>query len=158
MSARSIRIPQTAATLDDESRATLAALADVIIPAAADFPSGSEAGVAGKLVDAALQARPDRMKELIKILAYASGRPPMHVVATLCTEHPVRFAILVEAVTGAYFLNPAVLEAFGYRGQRPVPIVANETDYEDLLPDVLARGLIYRATPQQSRLSGDRYE
>jgi hypothetical protein len=146
MKRQSVQLASATTELNAQARNTLAALADVIIPSSEGFPSGSEAGAAGVLVDQALHARPDRMKVLAEILTDAAGRPPLQVLTTLRTEHPERFAVLVEAVTGAYFLNPAVLEAFGYRGQRPVPL-ADETDYEDLLPEVLARGVIYRATP-----------
>jgi hypothetical protein len=146
MSAQSIRIA-AAASLDENARKTLAVLVDVIIPSGDGFPSGSAAGAAGELLDAALQARPDRMRVLVEILADAADQPPMQVITTLHDEQPERFAVLVEAVTGAYFLNPTVLEAFGYQGQRPVPIVADGADYEDLLREVLSRGVIYRATP-----------
>ena len=46
-------------TFDSNERAVLAALADVLIPAAEGFPAASQAGVAGGGLDAVLSFRPD---------------------------------------------------------------------------------------------------
>ena len=54
--------------VSDSRRATLASLADVLIPAGAGMPSASEAGVAGKWLDEFLDARPELGEHLVRIL------------------------------------------------------------------------------------------
>jgi hypothetical protein len=50
------------ASLNERARATLRALADVLVPAGDGFPSASDAGVAGAWLDAMLVARPDLLQ------------------------------------------------------------------------------------------------
>ena len=57
-------------------RATLAGLADVLIPAADGFPSASQAGVAGEWLDRVIEARPDLDEGLRQVLTAAEGRDP----------------------------------------------------------------------------------
>ena len=63
-------------TFDEDERAILASLADVLIPAGDGFPSASEAGVAGEGLDQVLAFRPDLATALKSILAFARGRNP----------------------------------------------------------------------------------
>lgn len=133
-----------------EDRATLAGLADVLIPAGEGAPSASEAGVAGVWLDEVLRLRPDLGEPLAAVLAGAGGAEPAAAVARLRAEQPASFDALAALVAGAYFLNPDVLRAIGYPGQRRRPIVPEDPpDYErgGLLASVIARGPIYRPTP-----------
>ena len=57
-----------------QERATLAALADVLIPAGADLPSASEAGVAEKWLDEVLTALPEVQERLAGLLGALWGR------------------------------------------------------------------------------------
>ncbi len=133
-----------------EDRATLAGLADVLIPAGEGAPSASEAGVAGAWLAEVLRLRPDLADPLAAILVGAGGAEPAAAVARLQAEQPAEFGALTAVVAGAYFLNPDVCRAIGYPGQQRRPIVPEDPpDYErdGLLASVIARGPIYRPTP-----------
>jgi hypothetical protein len=135
-------------SFDTNERATLAALADVLIPAGDGFPSASEAGVAGEGLDQVLTFRPDLAAGLKRLLASAQGQIAAAFVAELKKNDPASFGLLAELVPGAYFLNPQVRAKLGYQGQRARPIDPHP-DYldDDLLQSVIDRGPIYRCTP-----------
>jgi hypothetical protein len=135
---------------DEEDRRTYARLADVLIPAKDQYPSASQAGVAGVLLDVVLRSRPDLSGGLRGVLSSAKGQDPSEFVFGLEKEDPEAFGVLTILVRGAYFMNPTVRRLFGYRGQLAEPI-----DYEarpeyledDILQPVIQRGPIYRPTP-----------
>jgi hypothetical protein len=134
--------------IDAAGRATLGALADVLIPAGGGFPSASEAGAAGAGLDLVLAARPDLAAEVERIVLAARGRDPAGFVESLRTGDPAGLAVLAEVVPGAYFMSAAVRARLGYRGQEPRPIdPAPDPEAEALLRPVIARGPIYRPTP-----------
>ena len=134
--------------LEANERTTLAALADVLIPADEGFPAASEAGVAGEGLDQVLAVRPDLMEPLKKLLTAARGRPAAEFVAELQRSDAVAFGILADLVPGAYFLNPAVRAKLGYAGQTAKPIDPRHDDIDpELLQSVIGRGPIYRPTP-----------
>ena len=63
---------------------------------------------------------------------------------------PEGWGVLTAVVPGAYFLNPAIREAIGYPGveARPIDPDAPPDYLEDgLLDSVIARGPVYRPTP-----------
>jgi hypothetical protein len=134
-------------TLDQQERAILAQLADVLIPQGEDMPSASQAGVAGEWLDAVLLARPDLITGLKALLQRAASRVPAEVVAEWRASDPAAFGILAEVVPGGYFMNPDVRSALGYQGQNPLAIDPRP-DYmeDDLLASVIRRGPIYRPT------------
>ena len=135
-------------TFDTTERATLATLADVLIPAGDDLPCASEAGVAGEGLDQALSFRPDLADGLKGLIVAARGRLASEFVAELQRNDPAGFALLAEFVPGAYFLNPRVREKLGYGGQSARPIDPHPDYLDDgLLQSVIDRGPIYRATP-----------
>jgi hypothetical protein len=135
-------------TFDEAERTTLAALADVLIPANVGFLSASQAGVAGEGLDQVLAVRPDLEPHLKQTLQSAKGRDPTDVIHELRVNDPAGFADFAELVAGAYFLNAVVRDQFGYHGQVPR---SHDTaaDYlnEGLLQSVTDRGPIYRPTP-----------
>jgi hypothetical protein len=146
--------PQSPPTLD---RATLAALADVLIPAADGMPAASEAGAAREWLDEVLRVRGDLEAPLQGLLERARGVDPPAEVERLEREEPEAFEALATAVAGAYFLNPEVRRLIGYPGQEPRPIEPEEPpDYEqdDLLASVVERGPIFRPTPESRRPGG----
>lgn len=146
--------PQGHPTLD---RTTLAALADVLIPAADRMPAASEAGAAGEWLDEVLRLRGDLEAPLQGLLERARGVDPPVEVERLEREEPEAFEALATAVAGAYFLNPEVRRLIGYPGQEPRPIEPEEPpDYEqdDLLASVVERGPIFRPTPESRRPGG----
>ena len=141
------------ARFDEEDRRTYASLADVLIPAKDQYPSASQAGVAGVLLDVVLRSRPDLSDGLREVLVSAQGQDPSEFVFGVEKENPEAFGVLTILVRGAYFMNPTVRRLFGYRGQLAEPI-----DYEarpeyledDILQPVIQRGPIYRPTPDLS--------
>jgi len=134
---------------DSRERALLSALGDVLIPAGDGMPSASEAEVGGHWLDAVLTARPDLADGLKGTLAKASPGEPADVVADLCANDPNAFEVLSTVVSGAYFMNPDVLQRIGYSGQGPRPIDPRPDYMEDgLLESVIRRGPIYRPTPR----------
>ena len=136
-------------SLDAAERSTLAGLADVLIPASADFLSASEAAVAAEGLDQVLAVRPDLESGLKQTLHSAKNRNPTNFVGELQTKDPDGFAELAEVVAGAYFMNAMVRAGIGYHGQVPRPI-ESRPDYldEGLLQSVIDRGPIYRRTPR----------
>lgn len=141
----------------EEDRRTYAALADVLIPAKDPFPSASEAGVSGTLLDVVLGFRPDLRDGLSKVLSEARSQNAPEFVSRLMKEDSDAFGILAVLVPGAYFMNPNIRHLFGYQGQMVEPI-----DYEarpeyledDLLKPVIDRGAIYRPTPDPPQAGG----
>ena len=136
------------ATVDDRARATLAALADVLIPAGDGMPSASQAGVAGPWLDEVLRSRPDIADDLRRVLEAATGADPSEAVARLQAERPDDFAVLAVVVPGAYYMNPDIRRLIGYPGQQAVPIDEDAPpDHEEdgLLRAVVERGPIYRS-------------
>ena len=136
--------------LDAAARATLAGLADVLIPAGDGMPSASEAGSHEAGLDAVLHARPDLGPPLAALLAGAGRQEPAALVERLPDEDPAAWDVLTTVVPAAYFFNDDVRRRIGYAGQRAVPIDADASpDYleDGLLDSVVARGTIYRPTP-----------
>jgi hypothetical protein len=138
---------------EPQYRATLAALADTLIPAGDDqsLPSASQAGVAERFLDEVLTALPEAADPLAALLLSLRGQDPAAALARLQAENPAGFDLLTTVVAGAYFLNPDVRHKIGYPGQQAIPIeVDDPPDYEQdgLLASVISRGPIYRPTPK----------
>ena len=138
-------------SFDQNERALLAALADVLIPAADGMPAASQADAAGQWLDAVLTARPDLAGRLKDVLDKARDGTPNDVVTELRANDPDAFGVLAEIVPGGYFMNPDVQQAIGYAGQEPRPMDPRP-DYMDdgLLESVIRRGPIYRPTPEST--------
>lgn len=142
----------TDATIGGELRATLAGLADVLIPAAEDMPSGSEVVVGRDALAAVIRIRPDLVDGLKQLLEAAEGEDPASAVARLEADDSAAFGLLTTVVAGGYFFDPGVRDALEYHGQQAVPIVeSSPPDYEvgGLLASVVERGPIYRPTPPE---------
>jgi hypothetical protein len=134
-------------TFDQDERALLAALADVLIPAGDGMPSASQAGVAGQWLDAVLTARPDLAAGLKELLSKARNRNPSKAIADLRAQDHAAFEVLAEIVPSAYFMNPEVQRAIGYSGRNPRPIDPHPDYVENgLLESVIRRGPIFRPT------------
>ncbi len=136
--------------IDWQRRATLAGLADVLIPAGEGMPSASTAGAAERWLDEVLAALPEAVAPLLAVLDRLGGVDPGTALQRLQADNPLAFDLLCTVVAGAYFLNPDVRQAIGYPGQQALAIVAEDPpDYEQegLLAAVIARGPIYRPTP-----------
>ncbi len=135
--------------LTSAERQLFTALADLLIPAGNGFPSASEAGAADEGLDQLLVVRPDLIDSLKCLLPRAKDRAPAEFLHELQTKDPAAFAVLAEAVPGAYFLNPDVRAKLKYTGQSARPIDPHEDYLDDgLLQSVIDRGPIYRPTPR----------
>jgi hypothetical protein len=78
---------------------------------------------------------------------------PAEVLAGLRAESPELFGAFAMAVAGAYLINPRVRRELGYPGPAPMknPALPDEAEaYLEggILDVVVARGPIYRPTPQ----------
>ncbi len=135
------------ASLDARHRQVLSGLADVLIPAGADMPSASEAGVAGHWLDEVLRARPDLAEELAALLEAAADEDPATAIQRLQDEAGSGIAVLSTVVPGAYFMNPDIQARIGYHGQeaRPIPEPSLTDEDQLLLREVVERGTIYRS-------------
>ena len=140
-----------------EARATLAGLADVLVPAADGMPSASEIGVHERWVDRAIAARPDLAERLEAVLAVAAGRDPEAEVARLQAEEDEEFRMLLLVVTSAYYLSPKVKRLIRYPGQRAVEVFADQAEHDlrdGILDPVIARGSVWRAPPEPAQAAG----
>jgi hypothetical protein len=137
-------------TFDARRRETLAALADVLIPAAEGMPAASEVDVAGKWLDRVAAARPDILPELARVLDEAAGKNPVTEIRRLQEDPDSGFGTLALAATGGYYMNPKIRRLIGYPGQKQSPPYPDEAEYylrDGLLDPVVARGPTFRPTP-----------
>lgn len=143
--------------LNGDQKRILESLADVLIPPGDSMPSGtslpsaSRAGLA-ESCETVLDARPDLVSPLAKILASATRESPETYVAELRANQRRLFAVLTEVVAAAYFMNSEVLKQIGYDGQTARPLAAFDPASDmELLKPVLDRGVIYRAPKPVTR-------
>jgi len=137
-----------AVQLDPARQAALAAVADLLIPAAHGMPS------AGDVVDArsvafVLGARPDLATPLRAALADELAPTPAERLAVLEASRPDLLGVLHLVVVGGYYADDDVRVALGYPGQVARPVSAFDyPEYVDegLLDRVLARGQVWRAS------------
>src|SRR4051812_49497519 len=90
-------------TFDEAQRATFAALADVLVPAAEGMPSASAVDIAGTGLDRVLRARPDLERPLSRILAVGVVGEAMDRVRDAQRDDPAGFEALALAATGGGF-------------------------------------------------------
>jgi hypothetical protein len=136
--------------LDDERRATLAALADELVPAALGMPSATEVDVHLEGINHVLAARPDLAEPLARLLDDLAGQEPAAALARLNEEDPEAIGVLGTAVTGAYYIDPRVRDLLGYHGQPNKPPQPGESDEYlagGILDPVRERGPVFRPTP-----------
>ncbi len=132
-----------------DQRATLAAVADLMVPGDGEMPSASVAGVHAALLDDVLTARPDLGTPLAALLDRLAGRSPEEALAAVRAERADE-DLLALVVVGGYMMHPAVGAAIHYPGQQPQqvnPFDINDVIDEGLLDPVVERGEIYRPTP-----------
>ena len=133
--------------MTEAERATLAAVADVLIPAALGMPAASEAGVPSRGIDRVLAARPDLGPTLAELLARIDPVEAAEDVRRLRASDPDAFRIVLDIVTAAYYLSPKVRRRLGYPGQRPHEVFPDQAEHDlrdGILEPVLARGPIWR--------------
>lgn len=134
-----------AAGLTPAERAKLAVVGDLLITRDAGMPSASDAGVQNEYIDQVFAVRPDLLDSVRAGLEQIADAVPTSFAELSARELPGLRA-LADAVTAAYFLNPAVAQLVGYRKRSFIPIRFDD-DLDRLVAPVSARGPIYRPTP-----------
>ncbi|MEM8664504.1 MAG: hypothetical protein AAGF49_10340, partial [Pseudomonadota bacterium] len=112
--------------VDSESRATFAAIADVLIPAAHGMPAASEVDVAGAPLDHALTLRPELGEAFRRGLATASGRDPEAAAEDLNAHDPEALSAIGLLASAIYYRDERVRALIGYPGQQSRPVVPEE--------------------------------
>ena len=104
-----------ATRLDDEERATLAAIADYFIPEEDSMPSAAEVLNDDRLTFV-IRARPDLAEPLKAALRPDLGPDVRDRLATLAGE-PTNLSALQLTIVGGYYTDRRVRELIGYPGQ-----------------------------------------
>jgi hypothetical protein len=131
--------------IDDRERATLAAVADQLIPAVADMPSAADV-VTDTRLGFVLRARPDLAKPLKAALRADLGNDVVERLERLAAE-PTNLAALQLAIVGGYYTDRRVRELIGYPGQLALELRSWQYPAyleEGLIDAVLARGPVWR--------------
>lgn len=131
--------------LTSAEMATLAAIADHLIPAAHGMPSARDVLTEDR-VRFVLNARPDLAQPLRRALA-ADGDDPAARLAALAGDDPAALSALQLAIVGGYYTDKGVRERIGYPGQEAITIRSWEVPAyvdEGLIDAVLARGPVWR--------------
>jgi hypothetical protein len=132
--------------LDAAAMATLAAVADRLIPAADGMPSAADV-VGEERLRFVLNARPDLAEPLLAALRPELGDDPQARLDALGRDDPAALGALQLVIVGGYYTDRDVRERIGYPGQAALTIRSWEypTYLEDGLIDaVLARGPVWR--------------
>jgi hypothetical protein len=138
--------------LSEQERHTLWRIADVLVPATSTRPSLRDADPDGIWLDRALTARADLVGAAKEELArFESVDDLESAIVELHDTERVRFDVLATAVTGAYYLVPAVRELIGYPGQHRTPPRLEEAA-EELSDEIFEAAMnypgSYRPTPR----------
>ena len=134
--------------------ATLAAVADRLIPAADGMPSAGDV-VGEERLRFVLNARPDLAEPLRAALRPELGDDPQARLDALAADDPAALGALQLVIVGGYYTDRDVRDRIGYPGQAALTIRSWEYPayLEDGLIDaVLARGPVWRdpATGQRA--------
>jgi hypothetical protein len=131
--------------LGERERATLAAIADHLIPASGAMPSAADVVDDARLAFV-LRARPDLAEPLTAALRADLGNDVAQRLARLA-EEPAVLAALQLTIVGGYYTDRRVRELIGYPGQ--IAIELRSWEYpayleEGMIDAVLARGPVWR--------------
>ncbi len=129
------------------NRERLAALADLVAPAAHGMPAASEIDLCreGGPVDRVLALHPDLLAPLAEALEAAADGAAL---SRLEAERPAAYAALLETVAGAYYLDGTVRRRLGYRGQEALSLDKGRIGAEDALERMMARPPFWRPVPE----------
>ena len=145
------------ATFTDDERATFAAIADQLIPAAHEMPSAAEVLTDDRL-QFVLRARPDLAGPLKAALRPGLGSSAADRLAALADE-PTNLSVLQLTIVAGYYTDKRVRELIGYPGQMALELRSWEYPVyleEGLIDAALARGSVWRdpATGQRAIATG----
>lgn len=145
-SAPSPGAPGPLSAFDADRRAVLAAVGDLLIPAAHGMPSAGEV-VGEARLRFVLGARPDLAEPLHAALRPELGDDPAARLAALEAAEDAAHAALVQAVVFGYYTDRGVRERLGYPGQEARQLYSWKLPVyieEGLTDAVLARGAVWR--------------
>jgi hypothetical protein len=131
--------------LSPTERATLAAVADHLIPAAHGMPSAADV-VTDDRLDFVLTHRPDLADPLKASLRPELGSDLTNRLQALSSE-PANLAALQLAIVAGYYTDRRVRELIGYPGQEAIEVKSwlyPEYLEEGLIDAVMARGPVWR--------------
>jgi hypothetical protein len=152
--------PDPLLALDPARRATFAAMATYLIPAAHGMPSAGDV-VGDVRLRFVLNARPDLVEPLRAALRTELGADPAARIALLERDEPDHRAALLLVLVGGYYTDKDVRDRLGYPGQVAKPVAAwVYPPYleEGLTDQVLARGPIWRDPSTGRRAERSREE
>jgi len=123
------------ASLTEDERRRLAALADAIIPAGGDMPAAGRILAHESTIARVCAVRADLITTAKAVVGRTYGAPHALLDALQDTE-PDTYRSILTLVAGAYYADPQVMQRIGYPGQ-----VANP-HRPDNYPAYLAEGLL----------------
>ena len=132
--------------LTDAERATLAAVADTLIPAAHGMPSAADV-LTDERLRFVLTARPDLLEPIRRALGAGLGDDSQARLDQLSRNDPGALGALQLAIVAGYYTDKHVRELIGYPGQEALTIRTWELPAyleEGLIDAVLARGAVWR--------------
>jgi hypothetical protein len=144
--------------LTDAERATLAAVADALIPAAHGMPSAATV-LTDERLRFVLTARPDLLQPIRDALRADLGDDARTRLDTLQRNDPGALGALQLAIVAGYYTDKQVRELIGYPGQAALTIRSWEVPPyvdEGLIDAVVARGPTWRdpATGRRAIVAG----
>ena len=145
MSAQPPATTDALAVLDNGPRDRLAAIADVLIPAAHGMPSAADVLTDDRLAFV-LRARPDLIEPLRAALRPELGEDPQRRLDALASE-AVNLGALQLVIVAGYYTDKGVRDLIGYPGQMAIEVKSwLYPPYleEGLIDAVLARGPVWR--------------
>jgi hypothetical protein len=131
--------------MDANARATFAAVADHLIPAAHGMPSAAEV-VNDDRIAFVLRARPDLAQPLNAALRVDLGSEVQSRLDKLVDE-PANLSALQLTIVAGYYTDKRVRELIGYPGQMAIEVkswLVPEYLDEGHIDAVLARGSVWR--------------
>jgi hypothetical protein len=142
------------AAIEPGERASLAAVADLLIPAAHGMPSAADVLTDDRL-RFVLTARPDLVEPLRTALRAELGDDVGARLDRLASEEPAILYALQLVIVGGYYTDKRVRELIDYPGQMALELRSWEVPAyvdEGLIDTVLARGAVWRdpATGQRA--------
>ena len=132
--------------IDPARRATFAAVADHLVPAAHGMPSAATV-IGDKRLRFVLDARPDLLEPLLAALRPELPEDPAGRLTDLEREEPDVHGALLLAVVGAYYTDGGVREQLAYPGQVAKQLYRWQYSAyleEGLIDRVLERGAVWR--------------
>ena len=132
-------------TLDGNARATLAAIAETLIPAAYGMPSAAEV-LTDDRIRFVLNARPDLFEPLRAALRDGLGDVDTRL-EKLGRDEPASLSALQLVIVGGYYTDKRVRDLIGYPGQMAIEVKSwlyPAYLEEGLIDAMLARGPVWR--------------